>query len=80
MTGPIVSTRLRVAGVRDDDDVRRALQALYDVFAEQGLGQATFEVGADDVADLWVKHPESVTPDVAALNDALASAGEYRIV
>lgn len=80
MTEAIASTHLRVAGVHDDDDVRRALQRLYDVFAEEGLGQATFELVAGEPASLWIKHKESVTPDVDALNQALAAAGDYRIV
>lgn len=76
----IASTHIRVSGIRDDRDVKKALQALYDVFAAQGLGQATFEVGDGDVADLFVKHKESVTPDLAALDAALARAGDFHIV
>lgn len=80
MTEAIVATRLRVEGLRDDNDVRRALQALYDVFADQDLGQATFELHEGELADLWIKHKDDVTPDREALNRALSQAGEYRIV
>lgn len=74
---PITSTRLRV---RDDADVKKALQRLFDVFADLGLGQATFEITGAETADLFVKHPRSVTPDRAAIAAALASAGEYLLV
>lgn len=77
---PIVSTFYTVVGVRDDDDVRQALQALYDVFADVGLGQGTFELTGTDAARLVVKHKDSVTPDTAAMARALASAGDFRLV
>lgn len=83
MTGtedPIASTTLTVQGVRSEDDVRTALQSLYDVFAELGLGQATFEVSDTDVARLIVKHKESVTPDRVAIARALADAGSFRLL
>ncbi|HLS45283.1 MAG TPA: hypothetical protein VK045_07595 [Ornithinicoccus sp.] len=83
MTGtedPIASTTLTVQGVRSEDDVRTALQSLYDVFAELGLGQATFEVSDTDVARLIVKHKESVTADRAAIARALADAGSFRLL
>lgn len=81
MPDRIVSTKLRVEGVQTDDDVRQALQSLYDVFTELGIGQGTFEVERDGgVAKLWVKHRESVNVDVEAVNDALARAGNFRVV
>ena len=76
----IVSSYFQVSGVKDDNDVRKALQALYDIFAENGLGQATFEISDSDHAQLVVKHKESVEPSVDVMNRALAKAGEYRIV
>lgn len=75
-----VSTKLRVEGVRTDRDVTQALQSLFDVFAELGLGQATFETSETGVADLFIKHVDTVTVDVAAINDALMRAGEFRVV
>lgn len=78
--GRIASTTFSVAGVRSEDDVREALQGLYDVFAELGVGQATFEVSDTDVARLIVKHKDSVTPDRAAIQAALAEAGSFRLV
>lgn len=81
MNDPIVSTKLQVAGVQTDDDVRQALQALYDVFTELGIGQGTFEVERDGgAAKLWVKHRESVDVNVDAINGALARAGDFRVV
>lgn len=77
---PIVSTTLTVAGVRSEDDVRAALQSLYDVFAELGLGQATFEVTESEEARLIVKHQRSVTPDRRAIGEALAEAGEFSLI
>lgn len=81
MTEHIVSTKLLVAGVNSDADVVRALQSLYDVFADLGLGQATFEVtDIGKAARLWVKHLESVDVDLDAINAALAKAGDFRLV
>lgn len=81
MPDRIVSTKLRVEGVQTDAEVKHALQALYDVFTELGIGQGTFEVERDGgAAKLWVKHRESVNVDVAAVNDALARAGDFRVV
>lgn len=77
---PIVSSFYTVVGVRDDDDVRNALQALYDAFADLGLGQATFELTGTDAARLVVKHKGSVTPDRAAMAEVLASVGDFRLV
>lgn len=78
MADPIVETRLRVTGIRTDTEVKRGLQALYDVFTPLGLGGATFEVTD---AGTWViiKHQRSVTPDVAAIDAALAAAGPFGI-
>lgn len=78
MTGtpdPIVATTLAVAGVRSDGEVREALQALFDVFTELGLGQATFEVTGSEVARLHLKHKRSVTPDRVAIDQALSTVG-----
>src|SRR5690606_19058254 len=83
MTGTedhVASTTFRVKGVRSEDDVREALQGLYDVFTELGLGQATFEVSDTDVARLIVKHKEAVTPDQAAIEAALTEAGSFKLV
>lgn len=74
-----MSTRIPVDGVRTDGEVKRALQALYDVFAAQGLGQATFEV-TDAGTVLWVKHKGSVTPDLDVVDGVLRSAGDFRVV
>lgn len=76
---PIVSTTLEVTGVRSEDEVRDALQALFDVFAELDLGQATFEVTDSDTTRLIIKHKQSVTPDRKAVAEALASAGDFRL-
>lgn len=81
MPNRIVSTKLRVEGVHTDADVRHALQALYDVFTELGIGQGTFEVEREGgAARLWVKHLASVDVDVAAVNAALERAGDFRVV
>ena len=80
MNDHIVSTRLLVSGVRTTAEVNQALQALYDVFADLGLGQAAFEVTNEAATELWVKHLDSVTVDVDALDVALAQAGNFHIV
>ncbi|QNE89824.1 hypothetical protein H0194_01870 [Corynebacterium incognita] len=76
----LVSTKYHVRGVKDDNDVRKALQALFDIFASEGIGQATFEITEPDVADLFVKHKDDVIPSVEKMNAALATAGPYEIV
>lgn len=76
----IVSCRFEVSGVRSDRDVKKALQALYDIFAEHGLGQATFELTGDEHAQLYVKHPDTVRPDPQIIEKALARAGDFRVV
>lgn len=76
----IVSTHYAVTGVHNDGDVRKALQALYDIFTAQGMGQATFELTGEDTANLVVKHKDTATPDVAEMNRVLALAGAYKIV
>ncbi len=76
----IVATRFLVEGIADEGDVTKALQALYDVFASQGLGQATFELVPGEAARLWVKHKASVTPSAEPIAQALARAGDYRVV
>lgn len=74
----IASTVISVTGVRTDADVKKCLQALFDAFTEIGIGQATFEVTAHGTA-LYVKHIESVSPDIARLDAALRSAGDYAV-
>lgn len=77
----ITSTTVRVRGVRTDQDTKKALQALYDIFAHHGLGQATFELvpGRED-ARLIIKHVAEVDVDRAAVAEALRSAGEFSLV
>lgn len=82
MNDRIVSTTLRVSGVHTDAEVKQALQALYDVFADLGIGQATFEVtgAGTGTANLFVKHLADVVVDEGAVNAALARAGDFSIV
>lgn len=74
----IVSTRFLVEGITDDRDVKRAMQPLFDIFAEHGLGQATFEIVPGEPTRLWIKHTDDVTPTRALIDEALARAGDYR--
>ena len=76
----IVSCRFEVSGVKNDRDVKRALQALYDIFADHGIGQATFELTGNGHAQLFVKHADTVHPDPEVIGRALARAGDYRVV
>lgn len=80
MPSEIVSCRFKVEGVRTDRDVKKALQSLYDIFADHGLGQAAFDITGDEHADLIVKHLASVNPDPAIIDQALARAGNYRVI
>ncbi|MDO5723053.1 MAG: hypothetical protein Q4P33_01440 [Flaviflexus sp.] len=74
----IVSTEIPVVGVRTDDDVRRCLQALFDVFTELGIGQATFEVTGTHTR-LFIKHEDAIVPALGKINEALGRAGDYAI-
>lgn len=74
------STKLRVSGVRTDDEVKVALQALYDVFTDLKLGQAAFEVTDSGTADLFIKHLDTVTVDADAVEAALKGAGDFHVV
>lgn len=76
----IVSCRFEVSGVKTDRDVKRALQSLYDIFAEHGIGQATFELTGEEHAQLFVKHSDTVHPDPEIIGRALARAGDFRVV
>lgn len=76
----IVSCRFEVSGVRTDKDVKKALQSLYDIFAEHGLGQAAFEISGDEHAQLVIKHADTVRPDPVIIDRALARAGDFRVV
>lgn len=76
----IVSTRFLVEGVNDDWDTRKALQPLFDIFAAQGMGQATFEIVPGESTRLWIKHMEGSTPSRELIAEALARAGDYRVI
>lgn len=76
----IVSTCFLVDGVVDDRDTKRALQSLFDDFAEHGLGQATFEIVPGEPTRLWVKHKDTVEPSREVIDEALQRAGAYRLL
>jgi hypothetical protein len=76
----IVSTCFLVEGVTDDRDTKRAMQPLFDIFAQHGLGQATFEIVPGEPTRLWIKHKDSVQPTRELIDEALARAGNYRVV
>ena len=76
----IVSTCFLVEGVTDDRDTKRAMQPLFDIFAQHGLGQATFEIVPGEPTRLWIKHKDSVAPSRELIDHALARAGSYRLV
>lgn len=76
----IVSTRFLVDGVHNDRDTKKALQTLYDVFAENNLGQATFEIVPGEPTRLWIKHQEGSAPSRELIDEALAKAGDYRVI
>lgn len=76
----IVSTRFLVEGVTDDRDTKKAMQPLFDIFAQHGLGQATFEIVPGEPTRLWIKHKDSVVPDRELIDEALARAGGYRVI
>lgn len=52
-----------------------ALQALFDIFADHGLGQATFEIVPGQPTRLWIKHKAPVGSDRSRIAEALARAG-----
>lgn len=76
----IVSTCFLVTGVEDDEDTKKALQPLFDIFTAHGLGQATFEIVPGEPTRLWIKHKEGHTPSRELIADALARAGDYQVI
>lgn len=76
----IAATRFLVEGVDDDEDTKKALQELYDIFTAHGLGQATFEIVSGEPTRLWIKHKVGSTPSRELIAEALARAGDYRVV
>lgn len=79
MNNHLVSTTYRVSGVRDDLDVKGILQRLYDVFAQQGMGQATVELAGNDQR-LVVKHKADQQPDRDVIAKALSEAGNFKLL
>ncbi|MDP9823051.1 hypothetical protein J2S59_002860 [Nocardioides massiliensis] len=76
----IESTRFLVEGVDDDSDTKNAMQSLFDIFTAHGLGQATFEIVPGEPTRLWIKHKEGRAPSRQLIAEALAKAGDYRVV
>jgi hypothetical protein len=76
----IVSTCFLVEGIADDRDTKMAMQSLFDIFAQHGLGQATFEIVPGEPTRLWIKHKDSVEPRRDLIDEALARAGDYRTI
>ncbi|WP_209373332.1 hypothetical protein [Brevibacterium renqingii] len=77
---PISSSCFLVEGVTTDRDTKKALQSLYDVFAANGLGQATFEIVPNELTRLWIKHKVGCEPRRETIDSALARAGRYRVI
>lgn len=76
----IEQTRFLVSGVTTSSEVKQALQELYDVFADEGLGQATFELDpTGGPASLIIKYLAGLTPNTAVINTQLAKAGPFII-
>lgn len=80
MAPRIVSTRFLVEGVDDDWDTKKAMQPLFDIFTVHGLGQATFEIVPGEPTRLWIKHKEGSAPSRELIAEALARAGDYRVI
>lgn len=76
----IVSTCFLVGGVKDDRDTKQAMQQLFDIFAANGLGQATFEIVPGEPTRLWIKHVDSVEPRRELIDEALRRAGDYQVI
>src|SRR5699024_11726881 len=77
---PLTSSCFLVEGVPTDRDTKKALQSLYDVFAANGLGQATFEVVPDEPTRQWITHKDGFAPRRETIDAALARAGKYRAI
>lgn len=78
MADHIVETTVPVTGVETEKDVVKCLQSLYDEFARLGLGQATFEITEQHTV-LYIKHKDSIEPDLEAVDHALRAAGNYSV-
>lgn len=80
MAARIVSTLFLVSGVETDWDTKLAMQGLFDVFAANGLGQATFEIVTGEPTKLWIKHRDDVVVDPELIDTALRRGGDYRLL
>lgn len=76
----MIETRFRVSGVFSDRDVRSAMQALFDIFAANGIGQASFEINDSSPATLILKHCADARVEPAVIAAALADAGGFGLV
>jgi hypothetical protein len=78
-TEHLVSTTYKIAGIRDDLDVKWVMQELFDIFTEQGIGQATVELAGNN-QQLVVKHKADQVPDRAVIAEAMQKAGRFRLL
>lgn len=72
----IVTTIYELQGVRTDDDTKKVKNLVYDV---PDVGAVAFEV-TDAETKMFIKHTDDVTPDRAALERAVSTAGSYRLL
>lgn len=72
----IVTTIYELEGVRTDEDTKKVKNLVYDVPA---VGAVAFEV-TDAKTTMFIKHTDDVTPDRAALEQAVSAAGSYRLL
>ncbi|SDL19359.1 hypothetical protein [Tessaracoccus oleiagri] len=79
MNTHLVSTTYRIAGIRGDLDVKWVLQELFDIFTEQGIGQATVEIAGDEQV-LVVKHKPDQVPDRKVIAEAMGKAGNFQLL
>lgn len=79
MNTQLVSKTYRIAGVRDDLEVKAIMQQLYDIFTAQGIGQAAVELAGAEQR-LVVKHRPDQEPDRQAIADAMARAGNFKLL
>lgn len=72
----IVTTIYELDGVLTDDDTKKVKQLVYDV---PNVGAVAFEItGAG--TQMFIKHPDDVTVERSALEQAVSAAGGYRLV
>ncbi|NHU86380.1 hypothetical protein GWK18_12505 [Kocuria sp. JC486] len=71
-----MTTVYELDGVSSDADTKKVKSKVYDV---DGVGAVAFEITPEQTL-MFLKHKEDVVLDSTAIGQAVASAGEFRVL